>query len=236
MSGTGKTEFFRYMAWLMRLPFERFPINNSSELDDLEGKMTFVNQETKFQPGRFTEAWIRPCVLDLDEWNTGPEDVQQFFRPLMDNSKSLILDAWDGREYGRGDNTFFGMAMNQSWDIRNIGAKEIGDADARRLHHVEMELPPDEIEREIIKRHVMSSDGYEVSKDHLDLIIAVSRDLRELSDNATIPISWGIAPNIKVARLLKYFNPQRAYGIAAGNFIEPAARERFVDAISTHIE
>jgi len=236
ISGTGKTEFFRYMAWLMNLPYHHFPINYSSELDDLEGKLLFINQQTDFQLGRFSSEWTEPGVLGVDEWNTGKEDVQQFFRPLTENSRRLILDQWDGRHLAQGEFTYLGMSMNPPWDMRNIGAHEISDADSRRLNHIRVDLPPEEVEKEIILRRVQSLDGYVIHPDRIDFVMKCAEDIRGLSENGTIPISWAIGPQIKVARLLKYFEPIQAYGIAAANFLEPQAAERLLDAVKTHVE
>jgi MoxR-like ATPase len=67
-AGTGKTEFFRHMAWLMQLPFIRFSINGSTEVDELEGQDAYTEGVgTHFEYGRFAKAWQSPCVIVVDE-------------------------------------------------------------------------------------------------------------------------------------------------------------------------
>src|SRR5690606_39241824 len=51
-AGTGKTELFRHLAWLMQVPFRRVSVTGSTELDDLAGKMLFSQETgTYFQYG-----------------------------------------------------------------------------------------------------------------------------------------------------------------------------------------
>ena len=87
MPGVGKTEFARYLAWIMQLPFERISITDTTELDDLQGSVRFEANETVFHPGRVTRSWGKPGILLIDEPNVGPRAVWQFLRPLTDNSK-----------------------------------------------------------------------------------------------------------------------------------------------------
>lgn len=235
-AGTGKTELFRHLAWLMQLPFRRISITGSTELDDLAGKMRFSpDKGTYFQYGRLPASWMKPGVICIDEPNTGAPDVWQFLRPLTDNSKQLILDVNEGEVIKRHDSCFMGMAMNPSWDVRNVGTAEIGDADANRLFHVYLELPPPELEREIIKARV-KLDGWELSTKQMDMLMAVAKDIRGLVEQGAIPISWAIRPQIKVARALRWFDVVTAYRRAVGDYLEPEASEALLGAVRAHIE
>jgi len=234
-AGTGKTELFRYLAWLMQLPFRRISITGSTELDDLAGKMRFKSDEgTYFQYGRLPHAWARPGVICIDEPNTGAPDVWQFLRPLTDNSKQLVLDMNEGEVISRHTDAYLGMAMNPSWDVRNVGTQEISDADANRLFHVFLELPPPSLEREIIKARV-KLDGWEIDDARLNMIMAIAVDVRALTKDGTLPISWAIRPQIKVARALRWFDTVTAYRRAIADFLEPQAQEALLDAVRAHI-
>lgn len=235
MAGIGKTELFRHCAWLMQLPFERFQITGSSELDELAGRTHFSSETgTFFEYGRVSKAWTKKCVLDVDEYNIGMPDVQQFFRSMLDNSKQLVLDMNKGEPLDRNDYCFLGMTMNPAWDPRNVGANAIGEADGSRLLHIYMELPPEELEREILRNRVRV-DGWEISDNQLDTIMGIARDVRSLSDATTISITWGIRPQIQVARALNWFDWISAYKIAAADYIEPEAREILLDAVRAHV-
>lgn len=235
VAGTGKTELLRHMAWLMQLPFERISITGSTELDDLAGKMLFIDGETKFQYGRVPLAWTKPSVICLDEPNVGPPDVWQFIRPLTDNSKQLVLDQNAGERLPRHTSAFMGLAMNPAWDAINVGTQTIGDADGSRLLHLFMELPPPDVEREIIRARV-AFDGWEISDAQLNTLMAIAADLRGLVENGSLPISWGIRPQIKVARACRWFELVQAYRMGAADYLEPQAQEEMLNVVRAHAE
>lgn len=233
--GTGKTEFFRYMAWLMCLPFERISITGSTELEDLAGKMHFSKEQgTYFEYGRVPQAWTKPCVMVIDEPNVGPPDVWQFLRPMTDNSKQLVLDVNKGERLSRHNDCYLGLAMNPAWDVRNVGAQMISDADVNRLMHMYIELPPPELEREIIKTRC-THDGWSISEGQLNTIMGIAKDVRALVEQGTLPITWAIRPQLKVARAVRWFDYMTAYRMASADFLEPEAQQRLLDVVRAHV-
>jgi len=225
-AGVGKTEFARHLAWLMHLPFDRISITETSEVDDLAGK--FVAEAdpstgstvTRFVYGRVVKRWGRPGILLLDEPNTGPDAVWQFVRPLTDNSKQLVIDQNEGERITRHDSCYLLMAMNPAWDVRNVGARPLADADGNRLAHVMFELPPEPLERAILQQRC-EADEYELEASTLDTIMKIATDVRRASDDGTLPISWGIRPQIKVARASKWFDLLTCYRLAVTDSLEP---------------
>lgn len=235
-AGTGKTEFFRHMAYLMQAPFYRFSITGSTELDDLAGKMHYTEGVgTHFEKGRLVKAWETPCVMVVDEPNAGPPDVWQFLRPMTDNSKQLVLDQSAGERSTRNLDCYLGMAMNPAWDVLNVGTQPIGDADANRLMHLYIELPPEKLEREIIKKRC-EHDGWEIPEDLLDTVMKIAEDVRGLTDNHTLPISWAIRPQLKVARALRWFDALTAYKMASADYLEPEQQQMLLDVVKSHTE
>lgn len=235
-AGLGKTELGRHLAWLMQIPFERISITGSTELDDLAGKMHFTEGVgTHFEYGRLPKAWMKPNVIMIDEPNTGPADVWQFLRPLTDNSKQLVLDMNAGERITRHDDAYLIMAMNPAWDLLNVGAQMIGDADANRLMHLQFDLPPASLEREIIKKKT-AHDGYDIPEDTLDMVMKIAEDLRALTEEGTLSITWAIRPQLKVARALRWFDPLTAYRMAASDYLEPAQAQILLDVVKTHME
>jgi MoxR-like ATPase len=243
IAGTGKTELFRHLAYLMNVPFDRISITESTEIDDIAGK--FVAEidpatsqvETKFIYGRIPKRWTKPGVLLLDESNTGPEAVWQFIRPLTDNSKQLVLDINRGEKIARHAYCFFGMACNPAWDVRNIGARPISDADGNRLMHISMHLPPADLERAILERRLIA-DGWDDEasrRESLDLVMELAEDIRMLTDDGALPISWGLRPQIKVARAMRWFDPLTAYRLAVADNLEPEQATLVVRAVKSYI-
>jgi MoxR-like ATPase len=234
--GVGKTELFRYLAWLMCLPFERVSITGQTDLDDLAGSMRFTpDRGTWFQYGRLPRAWSKPGVLVIDEPNVGPPDVWQFLRPLTDNSKQMVLDMNEGERIKRDTDCYLGMAMNPAWDIKNVGAMPISGADADRLFHVFIELPPESLEREIILNRV-KKDGWELDMDRLNMLMGIAKDLRALATEGELQLTWGLRQQIKVARALRWFDPITAYRRAVADYLEPEAQSTMLDAVRAHVD
>lgn len=237
VAGTGKTEFFRYVAWRMQIPFERFSITNSTELDELQGRMNLVATETgnktEFNYGRVALAWGKRCILAIDEPNTGPNDVWQFFRPLTDNSKQLVLDVNNGERLDRNKYCLMGMAFNPSWDMKNVGTHEIGDADSSRLMHISVPMPNDAQERSIIRRRC-ELDEYTIPPEMMDAVMAIAKELRELAGQDAFPVHWGIRNQIKVARATAWFSMERAYRLAAADLLEPQFSDQLMVIVKSH--
>lgn len=227
--GVGKTELFRHMAWLMCAPFRRITVTASMEIDDLFGKYEFINGETKFRLGYLPIAWTQPGVLVIDEPNTGRPEVWQRLRPLTDNSKQLVMDMWDSRQLARHDDCYMGMAINPAWDVRNVGALEIGDADVRRTFHFWVDMPPEAIEKKIIRDRV-KLDGWEIEEQKLEYLMKTAKSLRDLGDQG-FPHSWAVAQQIKVARALRWFDPITAYRRALGDYLDPETHETLLDQV-----
>lgn len=225
--GVGKTELMRHAAWLMGLPFARISITGQTEIDDLAGKMHYTPDRGMFWvDGRLPRNWRLPGVICLDEPNVGPPDVWQFIRPLTDNSKQLVLDQNNGELVPKDRDCYFALAMNPAWDHRNVGAQQIGAADARRLMHVWIGMPPSDIEEKIILRRCNKA-GIDPSK-HLRNLLKISDDIRNCDGLAA---SWGVADNIKVAQAMKFFPPLVAYQIAVTNYLDPDSANIIADFV-----
>lgn len=235
--GVGKTELFRYLAWLCGMPFERISITNSSEVDDLIGKPGYSPERgTFFTYGRIPRAWMKPCILDLDEPNAGPPEVWQCIRPLTDNSKQLVVDQNGGERIERHPYCFFGMAMNPAWDPRNTGIATLADADGARLMHIYLDLPPEEVERAILMNALKRDEWDEgAAKDAIDQVMKIAVDLRKLAADDIVPISWGVRTQLKVVRAMRFFTPIQAYRVGALDSLEQSAQEAVLTAVKSHI-
>jgi MoxR-like ATPase len=179
-------------------------------------------------------AWESPGIICIDEPNTGQPDVWQLLRPLTDNVKMLFLDQADGRKVDRHSEAYLGFAANPAWDARNIGAEPLADADVSRLMHVEIDLPPEDVERRII-RDRCAEDNFEISDEQLDLVISVGETIRSLSESSVFPGTWGTRNSIKWARLLPHLAPDDAIMMAVGNFLDPEQRKQIIDVLETSL-
>lgn len=233
--GLGKTEAARMFAFLMQVPFRRISFTESSEIDDIIGKMVFEDGETRFHEGRLVDAYKRPGVLVLDELNAAPDAIRQALRPLFDNNKQLVLDQGKGNIVSRNENCFFVLAQNPSWDHRNSGLFEAADADYNRLSVVEVPYPPEAVERHIITERC-KLDEYEIPQKTLDAILKIAEDIREASRQGSVPFTWGIRQQIKVARKTQFYGLVDSYRKSALDFYEPQVREIVITIINSHTE
>lgn len=233
--GVGKTEGLRHVAWLTQSPFRRLSFNAESDPDDIIGKWLFQGGETRFIEGRLTKGWKELGVMCLDEPNTAPDSVWQVIRPLTDNSKQLVLDTATGQHVVRNNYCFPAMAMNPAWDARNIGAREIADADGNRLASIFIGMPPEPVERYILKERC-KMDGYDLPDKTLNILVKIAADIREASDPETghLPITWGLRPQIAVARKTRWYSLEMAFRRAITDRLEPETAKTIIQYVTDH--
>jgi hypothetical protein len=97
-----------------------------------------------------------------------------------------------------------------------------------------IELPPPQLEREIIKARV-KLDGWEIDDERLATIMAIAEEIRGLCKEGTLPITWMIRPQIKVARASRWFDMVTAYRRAVGDYLEPEALDALLDVVRAHV-
>lgn len=229
--GTGKTEALRWLAYLMQVPFYRFQITKTSQVEDLVGSPQFADGKTFFQEGRLPIAYRRPCLIDLDEVNLGPPEVREVLRPLTDNSKQFVIDSAHGVVVDKHPHCYLAMTINPAWDMRNSGAEDFAAADANRLCPVWMPDAPENVLRSIVKSRC-AVDGYDISDDTLNKILAVGEDIARFAEEGLFPDHWGTRQVIKVARLTKYLPLLDSFKRASLDFYDPREVEMIITAIT----
>lgn len=232
-AGVGKTEAAAYLAYLMDLPVTRLSLRKDTEKEEFIGKTDLVvdpatgQSVTKFTAGRFTEAYQKPGVIVLDEPNLANDEVWQYLRPAFDSAKQLDVDNTILRRHPW---AFVFGAMNPSWNMLYVGTNPISVADLDRVSPVWVDLPPENVERQIIAKHC-EADGYDLPIEILDRIMKVAGDLRGMISEGTLPMAWGIRSQIKVARKTRFYSFEKAYRRALTDGLEPEV----VDLIITSV-
>ena len=231
--GSGKTEGVRWLAYTMNMPFERLPYTEDSESDQFLGMYQFdPTRGTYLDPGLLPEAWVLPGVLLSDEPNLAPEPIMQAYRSMNDSSRQLTVYK---EKYMRHDYCFHIMAINPHWDFRNIGTKPLASADSRRLSFHWMPNPDASMAKEIISSTIKKLDGKAPERKLVTLIVKISQDLNEMSQQGTLPDFWTLSQDIKVARLVEDFGLEGAYRRAYFNYIDPQDAEPAMAAIKGHV-
>lgn len=241
--GLGKTEFARALAYSMSLPFVRITFRQRMDAEALLGSPQYDPEEgTYFQPGRLPKWWERACVLLLDEPNlVEDDDVLHTIRPMTDNSSQLVVEGASGAgqrgswRFDRDRFCFLLLAQNPSWDPRNIGTRELASADANRLSVLNLEDPPEDIVRHIVKTRCLH-DGYDIPSEKLDVIMSASKDIRRLEDEGVFPDHWGTRQIIKIARKTRFYTMERAFRVAALDLYDPTVAEAVMVAVNSYLE
>jgi MoxR-like ATPase len=156
-------------------------------------------------------------------------------RPMTDNSKQLVLDQNEGEARKRHDDCYLMLAMNPAWDSKNVGTHEVSDADVNRLMHISIPMPPAALEREIIQTRC-GHDNYQITPETLGTIMKIAEDIRKLANDDSIPITWAIRPQLKVARASRWFDLKSCYRMAVADFLEPEAAQAVLDVVDSHVE
>lgn len=231
--GTGKTQFFRWAAWLCQMPFRRLQFYGDMDVTEMLGTTQFSPEKgTFFEPGVLPIAWTSIGILDFDEPNLAPDPVLQVIRPVTDNSKELLIE---NRAFQRNDYCFFGMAMNPSYDYRNLGTKELADADTNRLSFLDVQPAPDPVERHIMRTYCKTLDNYDISEETIDLLMKIAADIRELEESNQYPGTWATRQMIKVARKTRWYDIRDAFAVSALNNMPQEVRDLVGQAITTHV-
>lgn len=231
--GVGKTQFALWLAWLCQVPFVRIQFQAGMDVVDLLGQDQLDGTRTFFDPGQLPTWYQKICVLLCDEPNLGPNESWQVMRPLADGASKMWIQK---HCFHRDEFCMFLMAMNPSWDPRNIGTNALADADGNRLSFFAVDEPPEPVERHIIQTYCKQLDDYDIPDSILDTIIEVGKDIRAASESGTFPGTWETRQQIKVARKSRWYDLAQAYKIAALNNLEPSVREVVLDSLSTHTE
>ncbi len=244
-AGTGKTELARHLAWMMGLPFERINLRPDTEFEEIAGSPQFsipperrgdptATPETWWKDGVMPRRWERPGMLLLDEPNMAPPDVWAFLRPaLEDTAKVLVVD---DRRRERHPFTFLMAAMNPAHDPNYVGTRELSGADMSRVRHIKVELPPADLERQIIVRSCTKNDPpYEPPTATVDKVMAIAQDIRRMVADGSLPISWAIRENSAVLRLTQYVDLEDAYRLAITDGLEPEAARLILKVVATFV-
>ncbi len=234
-AGVGKTELMRHFAWLGNMPFDRITLGGSTEVETIAGKWMLTSGNTEWMDGRLSASWPRPGVTLVDEISLAHHSVVEFFRPLTDNSKQLVLDEAKGQVVERNEHRYLAFTSNPSWDHRYLGSNEFSDADGNRLAKIWMAMPSEEIEKAIIRRRC-AIDDYEIPDALLDTIMKIAADIRALTDgdSATLPISWGLRPQIAVARKTAWYDLEKCYRRALTDMMEPSQARIIITIVSNY--
>ena len=210
-AGVGKTQLARHLAFLMQVPFERIPLGETSEREDVTGHYELKGSTTEWIQSRLARSFGRPGVTCIDEWNAAPPAVLHVARPVLDDSAQLALDAYDGRILLKHQHNFIIATGNPDWMPQYAGLLPLSEADADRLSHINVGWPKPALEAEIMLNHVKSKDLNRVPAWHLICGLRAWTDLRTKIDEGGLSVTAGTRSLINFVELLQYHPVREAY-------------------------
>jgi hypothetical protein len=223
-AGTGKTEFWCYVAWLMDLPFARLSLRPDTESIEFFGAPALLidasgQQVTGFEPGRFTIKYVVPGVICLDEPTAANDSIWFLLRPALDSAGQFVNEQ-TAEVFKKDPQCFIGLASNPSYNPIYTGTRPLSAADSSRLSKRFVELPPEEVERRIVKSHC-AAVGYDIDATTLDRLFRIAVDIRTQYKNKDSSLPWGIRDMIKVAKLTWGFDMLDAFRTAMLDELDP---------------
>lgn len=232
--GVGKTEGARWLAWLMQMPFTHLQVTEETLPDEFLGRTAFSPEiGTHFVWGRLPRAIARPGVVLSDEINTGADSILQTYRSLNSAGATIYLDGEEDATkhvVRRHAHCFHLLALNPTWDARNLGTRELADADVSRLSFFWMEEPDDKTLMQIILDK-LESEQVSISNEELVGMLQVRKDIKEASRSGALPFSWSIRQDVKVAKKMAFYDPVTAYRRALLDYVHPDAAEVVLGAV-----
>ena len=98
--------------------------------------------------------------------------------------------------------------------------------------HIFFDYPPRDLEIEIVQRRC-GLDGFEVPRDQMEALMKVTEELRTMSMDQEIHVTWGVRNTIKVARALAWFSPLKAFRHAVIDSLEPGQMEMIMSVVKS---
>jgi len=203
-AGVGKTQLARHLAFLMRVPFERIPLGETSEREDVTGHYELKGATTEWVTSRLARSFTRPGIVCVDEWNAAPPAVLHVARPILDDSAALALDAYDGRILMKHPHCFMVATGNPDWMPQYAGLLPLSEADADRLSHISVGWPELQTEATILLNHLGQHDLDKVPAWQVLCALATWQDLRSSVDEQGLAITAGTRSLINFVECLQY--------------------------------
>ncbi len=235
--GTGKTEFFVWVAWLMDLPVVRISLSPSTDPFEFFGTPTAEKGEgdyavTGFKRGQFSEAYERSCVIILDEANSAKDSIWYTLRPALDSAGQFGIPA-ENVLLEKDPYCFIGLAYN---DVKasNRGTRELSAADTDRMVRYTLGLPSAEVERSIVQAHC-ADIGYAISDSTLDKIMNIAVELRAMNEDRTLPVAWTVRSNVRVAKMTLGLPLEMAYRLAVTEGLSQAQGEGVILKVRNYL-
>ena len=194
--GTGKTTLVREYAIRKSKNLQSINFSLRTRESHLVGSKTLTDGNIGFDEGILVKSMKEGNILYLDEINAAEADVLLRLDEALDDRRQLILKESGGEIIKAKDSWFVVSTINP---LTHVGTKELPPQILSRFPvRVRLDYPPEDIEYQIIKRHVKNPNESEVLQG-----IKLANVLRQASAVEELYYSPSIRETIAFAKLIE---------------------------------
>ena len=194
--GTGKTALVREYASQKSKELQSINFSLRTRESHLVGTKNLVDGNIGFDEGILVKSMKEGNVLYLDEINAAEADVLLRLDEALDDRRQIILKESNGQIIKAKDSWFVIATINP---LTHVGTKELPPQILSRFPvRIRLEYPPEDIEYQIIKKHVKNPNESEVLQG-----IKLANTLRQASAVEELYYSPSIRETIAFAKLLE---------------------------------
>ena len=194
--GTGKTSLVREYATQKSIELKSINFSLRTRESHLIGTKNLIEGNIGFDEGILVKSMKEGNILYLDEINAAEADVLLRLDEALDDRRQIVLKESDGRVIKAKDSWFVVATINP---LTQVGTKELPPQILSRFPvRIRLEYPPEDVEYQIIKKHVKNSTESEVL-----LGIKLANTLRQAAAVEELYYSPSIRETIAFAKLLE---------------------------------
>jgi len=195
--GTGKTTLVRKFASMMKKDLDSVNFSLRTRESHLVGSRTLGKGEISFVEGVLVKSMRSGTILYLDELNAAEADVLLRLDEALDDRKQLVLKEAEGQVVRATDDWFVIATINP---LSHVGTKELPPQLLSRFPvRMRLEYPPEEVELDIVRRHVTIDDSKVKDVKHA---IQLAKNLREAAAVEELYYSPSLRETIAFAKML----------------------------------
>lgn len=192
--GTGKTSLVREFARNKNIKLESINFSLRTRESHLIGTKTLNEGTVSFDEGLLTKSMREGDMLYLDEINSAEADVLLRLDEALDDRRQIVLKESTGEIVKAKEKWFVVATINP---LTHSGTKELPPQLLSRFPvRVRLEYPPEDIELEIVKKHVSGHES-EISQ-----AIKLANILRQAAAVEELFYSPSLRETIAFAKLL----------------------------------
>lgn len=209
--GTGKTSLVRDFANSKNMKLESINFSLRTRESHLIGTKTLSNGTVNFDEGLLIKSMREGSILYLDEINSAEADVLLRLDEALDDRRQIILKESTGEVVKAKEGWFVIATINP---LTHSGTKELPPQLLSRFPvRIRLEYPPEDIELEIVKKHVSGNHDSDIVH-----AIKLANLLRQAASVEELFYSPSLRETIAFGKLLDCgLSPKESAKIVFGN-------------------